>query len=225
MYAPAEVNNRAMRPVGYEKGWLPEAAMAYHVYCIVGTDGDGPTNPILKELCHFNDGFTMKQREKDLRRLQTAGFVTEFGAVNPVPTGLAEVEFVLDQFDSMDPPTSWAFWDYGELTGHNATQVEAYLRTVARAYPRAVSGELKSMHFDARSSSFKMEYQAISGGETELFLPVQRRYSDGFRVTSTPPNVLTIRKAPYGINLIANSSVLVAVEITANAAVQAITFV
>jgi len=58
LYAPAEVNNRAMRKVGYEQGFLPEAAMAYHIYCIVGTDGDGPTNPLLKDLCHFNDGFS-----------------------------------------------------------------------------------------------------------------------------------------------------------------------
>merc|ERR1712048_1405913 len=202
MYAPAEVNNRIMRRVGYEKGFLPGAAMAYHVYCVVGTDGDGPTSWFEKQLCHANDHFSLNQRAKDLRRLQTAGFVTEFGAVNPVPTGLAEVEFVLDYFDAMDPPTSWAFWDYNELTGHNnKTQTEAYLKTVARAYPRAISGELKSMHFDSKTSSFRIEYQAVLGGETELFLPLQRRYPNGFKVTAAPANVLTITKAPYGISL------------------------
>merc|ERR1712086_480118 len=104
-----------MRRVGYEKGFLPEAAMSYHVYCLTGTDGTGPTSPLTKQFCHFNDGFLMKHREDDIRRLQTAGFVTEFGAVSPVPTGLAEVEFVLDHLDAMDPPSSWAFWDYHEL--------------------------------------------------------------------------------------------------------------
>lgn len=46
----------------------------------------------------------------DLKRLQTAGFVTEFGAVSAKPTGLAEVKFVLDALDAADPPLSWTFW-------------------------------------------------------------------------------------------------------------------
>merc|ERR1711937_1060987 len=69
LYAPAEVNNRAMRSVGYEKGFLPEAGMAYHVYCIVGTDGPGPTTPAELKLCHFNDGHLMQQRQDDVKRL------------------------------------------------------------------------------------------------------------------------------------------------------------
>lgn len=56
LYSPAEVNNRAMRRVGYEQGFLPGEPMAFHVYCLTGTDGDGPTTPFTKELCKFNDG-------------------------------------------------------------------------------------------------------------------------------------------------------------------------
>jgi endoglycosylceramidase len=36
LYAPAEVNNRAMRRVGYEDGFLRGEPMAFHVYCLTG---------------------------------------------------------------------------------------------------------------------------------------------------------------------------------------------
>lgn len=64
LYSPAELNNRFMRPVGYERGFLPGEPMAWHVYCLTGTDGDGPTTNLTKELCHFNDGDQFRQREK-----------------------------------------------------------------------------------------------------------------------------------------------------------------
>ena len=81
MYAPAEVNNRLMRHVGYETGFLPGEPMAFHVYCLTGTDGDGPTTNIAKEICHYNDAFQLDIRREDLQRLNAPGFVTEFGAV------------------------------------------------------------------------------------------------------------------------------------------------
>ena len=87
VHSPAELNNRLMRRVGYEEGFLPGEPMAFHVYCLTGTDGDGPTTPLAKELCHFNDGFQLTQRTDDLRRLRTAGIVTEFGAVSASATG------------------------------------------------------------------------------------------------------------------------------------------
>ncbi|CAK0799141.1 unnamed protein product [Prorocentrum cordatum] len=65
LYAPAEVNNRLMRRVGYERGFLPGAGMAYHVYCVVGTDGPGPTTPTQIKLCNYNDKSQMKQRQED----------------------------------------------------------------------------------------------------------------------------------------------------------------
>ena len=54
--------------------------------------------------------FSLDQRQDDLRRLRTAGFVTEFGGVSDVKTGLAEVRRVTEGLDAMRPPVSWAFW-------------------------------------------------------------------------------------------------------------------
>jgi len=217
LFAPAEVNNRAMRRVGYEEGFLPEAGMAYHVYCIVGTDGDGPTTLPLKGLCHFNDHFQMKQRETDLRRLKTAGFITEFGAVNPSPTGLAEVGFVLNHFEAMHPPTSWAFWDFHEIMNHpNKTQVDAYIRLLARPYPRAVAGKLLSLHFDADTSVFEVRYEASAEGATEVVLPKKLRYPEGYSVSASP-DIVVAEDTEYGLRLTVNATEAVTVRVAPSA--------
>ena len=100
------------RSVGYKAGFLPGSPMAFHVYCITGTDGPGPVTPIAKDICHFNDNFQIKVRREDLKRLNTPGFVTEFGAVEDVATGLAEVRFVADHLDGggTGMPLSWVYW-------------------------------------------------------------------------------------------------------------------
>jgi hypothetical protein len=41
LFAPAEINNRLMRHVGYKAGFLPGEPMAFHTYCLTGTDGPG----------------------------------------------------------------------------------------------------------------------------------------------------------------------------------------
>ena len=56
LFSPAEVNNRLMRHVGYQNGFLPGEPMAWHVYCVVGTDASGPQSLFAKLLCHMNDG-------------------------------------------------------------------------------------------------------------------------------------------------------------------------
>ena len=100
--------------LGYNRFLHGGEPMAFHVYYLVGTDGDGPDNPFEIEICKLDDNFTLSQRNKDLLRLQTAGFVTEFGAVNGVSTGLHEVRRVADAMDAMSPPISWCFWDHNE---------------------------------------------------------------------------------------------------------------
>jgi endoglycosylceramidase len=219
LYASSEVTDLLMRRVGYESGWLPEAALAWHAYCIIGTDGDGPTTPLLQAFCHVDDELAMKQREKDLRRLQTAGFVTEFGAVNPSETGLTEVGFVLERLEAMSPPSSWAFWDFSEIIHHsNATQVEAYKRLLARPFPRALAGEIVHLRFNQASSVFHLEYEATEGGVTEIVVPRERRYSSGFDVAVTPEGALSVEDTEYGLKLTATAGQHVTIELTASKA-------
>jgi hypothetical protein len=155
MYAPAEVNNRLMRHVGFEAGFLPGEPMAFHVYCLTGTDGDGPTTKLAQEICHFNDGFQLSNRRKDLKRLDAPGFVTEFGAVSSKPTGLAEVRFVADHLDGAGTgmPLSWIFWDHNLFWND-----ENYRREIARSYPMAIGGDVSNFFFNATDGETLLEY-------------------------------------------------------------------
>ena len=189
LYAPAELNNRLMRSVGFEAGFLPGEPMAFHVYCLTGTGGDGPTTPQQVELCHFNDGFTLAQRERDLQRLGTAGFVTEFGAVSDAPTGLDEVRFVAEAMDAAQPtPLSWAFWD--KLPPDSEGD---YRRALARAYPTAVAGDNVDFSFNASTAAFDLTYDAFgAGGVTEIYLGSWNYPGFAWDVTATPEGCCTV---------------------------------
>ena len=65
LFSPAEINNRLMRHVGYQTGFLSGEPMAFHTYCVTGTDGPGPTTPFSVGLCHLNDGFQLEHRFRE----------------------------------------------------------------------------------------------------------------------------------------------------------------
>jgi endoglycosylceramidase len=190
LYAPAEINNRAMRRVGYEEGFLPGEPMAFHVYCLTGTDGDGPTTPFTKELCKFNDGDQIGQRSSDLRRLRTAGFITEFGAVSAKPTGLGEVLQVLDSFDAGSSgtvaPFSWCFWAGIPADG------TPYRRELARAYPHIVAGTVLDLSFDNTTSAFSLRFHSEVAVEemstSEVIVPVLRYGNSSRWVAGAKPD-------------------------------------
>ena len=197
LFSPAELNNRAFRRVGYEHGFLPGEPMAFHVYCLVGTDGPGPDTPFEIELCKLDDNFTLSQRNDDLLRLQTAGFVTEFGAVNGVPTGLKEVRRVANAMDAMTPPVSWCFWD------HNEPKTEIYRKELSRSYVIASPGLLLSQSFNVTTSEFQCSFQKQKKNDEdekkdiniveeeeenilELFLSKKYYYPNGFDMYTYP---------------------------------------
>eukprot|EP00756_Hemistasia_phaeocysticola_P041987 Hpha_TRINITY_DN16945_c0_g1::TRINITY_DN16945_c0_g1_i2::g.54648::m.54648/K05991/E3.2.1.123; endoglycosylceramidase len=212
LYAPAEVNNRLMRHVGYEKGFLKGEPMAFHVYCITGTDGPGPTTPLTIDLCHFNDGFQLTTRASDLKRLGTAGLVTEFGAVNDVATGRAEIRFVAEHFDAASPPLGWLYWGDGTGIPPNTD----FRTELARSYPSAVGGTLHNLHFNANTSQLRFEYDAVAGAVTDVFLSRVLRYPDGFSVSVMPEGCCNTTHTSSGISILATTPGNVTVAVTRN---------
>lgn len=203
LYAPAEVNNRFQRHVGYKKGFLPDSPMAFHVYCITGTDGPGPVTPITKDICHFNDGFQLKNRRDDLKRLHTPGFVTEFGAVEDVVTGLAEIRFVLDHIDGEGEgmPLSWIFWDYNLVDRSSDT----YRTELARSYPTAVAGTILTFSFNVSTGHMALMYLPNSAtASTELYLSSKYQYKHGFNVVASPSGCCTVAVSKNGASIVVN---------------------
>ena len=203
LFSPAELNNRAFRQVGYNRGFLHGEPMAFHVYCLVGTDGDGPDNPFEIEICKLDDNFTLSQRNKDLLRLQTAGFVTEFGAVNGVSTGLHEVRRVADAMDAMSPPISWCFWD------HNEPKSNSYRKELARSYESAVPGLLLYQRFNTTTSFFEFAFEQMEVHDKnvmEIFLSKQYHYPNGFKMSFEPQGCCNIGSMTKGsfVNVLVN---------------------
>ncbi len=187
--------------------------MAFHTYCITGTDGAGPTTPATIELCHFNDDFQLETREKDLQRLNTAGFVTEFGAVSDKPTGIDEVRFVCDHMDKMNPPISWTFWDHNLIFGD-----ANYEKELSRAYPQAVAGTIESFHFDAKTSEFTMSYVSshIAMQTTEIFLG-NAFYPNGTNVLVSPESCCDVSHTGNGGLFITHHDTGVSVSVKVSA--------
>jgi hypothetical protein len=139
----------------------------------------------------------MTTREKDLRRLNTAGFITEFGAVSDSVTGFNEVRFVCDHMDSMSPPISWTFWDGNLIFGD-----VKYEKELSRAYPRAVAGEIESFSFDANTSEFTLKYVSGAAMETtEVFLGTAF-YPNGTDVSVSPETCCDVKSSGNGVLLI-----------------------
>lgn len=213
LYAPAELNNRFMRHVGYEKGFLEGEPMAFHVYCITGTDGDGPTSPFDIDICHFNDDFQLDHRASDLKRLATAGFITEFGAVSDKPTGIAEVRFVAKHMDKIH--VSWAFWDHNLVFGD-----PTYERELSRPYPRAIAGSVKDFTFDPETTDLTLAFLSSEDGsrDSELWLGAGF-YSNGTNVQVSPAGCCNVTHGDEGrsLHIASPHGVVVEVKVSSSA--------
>ena len=205
LFSPAEVNNRLMRPVGYENGFLGDprgTAMAFHTYCVIGTDAAGPVGMFQKALCHTNDGLQLSRRVEDLARLRTAGFVTEFGGVSDSDTGRAEVRHVASILDGAAPgngskgrrhPLSWTFW-----SGVPASS--AYRREIARSFPKATAGHIQALSFDAGTGLFELRFSpSPGGGQTEIVLATDLHYAAGFETATDPTGCCSVERTADGI--------------------------
>jgi len=71
--------------------------------------GDASKSKIVEKVCEeFND-WQIEVRRKDVERLNTAGFLTEFGAVDPKdPVARKYLSNVMDKVD--DVLHSWTYW-------------------------------------------------------------------------------------------------------------------
>eukprot|EP00050_Salpingoeca_kvevrii_P012279 m.21381 g.21381 ORF g.21381 m.21381 type:complete len:500 (+) comp3920_c0_seq1:16-1515(+) len=129
-------------------------------------------------------------RQRDLKRFNSAGFVTE-----TEPNLLDDIERHLQ---------SWAVWEYksflptmnqtdlipvctgcGSLLWPNGKYSADMGKQLSRTYPQATQGLLVSSHFDETSNAFKMVFTANLDvkAPTRIFLNEQLRYPHGHDVS------------------------------------------
>ena len=81
----------------------------------------------------------------------------------------------------------WAFWDCGWLR-RDADQ--EYFPLVTSAYPRRVAGFPLLYHYEIDSKTLILEFENRPGvtGPTEIFIPAQRDYPQGWEVEVSDPD-------------------------------------
>jgi endoglycosylceramidase len=165
-------------------------AMSYHVYCpMLQTDiGDASKSKLVEKVCEKASGWQIGVKGKDVSRLNTAGILSEFGAIDPNnPDALKYLSSVMSNVDEY--LHSWTYW-YMHIDVENGNPE---YKTLARSYARRTSGVVKTMAFDIDSSEFKLEYTSAKvGGETEIFCSTKYYYESGMDVAVEGPATFSV---------------------------------
>ena len=151
-------------PVGFTEGpggvaYNDRQALSYHVYCLV-VDAEKPTDfwKYIVELlsidaCDVLDDVLYDVRREDTKRLNLAGFLTEFGNAG---SGLA-AEDVID-FATAKMDKYFHGWSYWYLTPDPNVRNSTEIMALARPFPHAIAGTPTFLHFDPKSKNFTLIY-------------------------------------------------------------------
>jgi endoglycosylceramidase len=200
-------------------GGDPHAGLSFHDYCLYEPQTQANTG------CDPFDDLVFANAEKHVAGTGDALMLTEFGATDDRSNN----EAMVDRADRT--MVSWMWWHYcgcndPTTTGPGSAQAlvvdpsrpptgenlqTAKLDTVARPYPRLVSGTPRSWSFARDTRTFRAEYTTARAGggrfaartRSEFMLPA-RQYPDGYAahvsggaITSSPgARVLRVAACP-----------------------------
>jgi endoglycosylceramidase len=229
LYSGMEVGDRLTTAVGFEEGpggpsYDAKQALVMHNYCAIGTDGGGPQPGTQRAFCDVTDGKTFAARDKDKRRLNTALFMTEFGATGTSATGLKEVSVVADGADALHPPVSWAYWAWDAFKGPNGN-TSATWSAISRSYAPVIDGRLEHWSGGGSDSRFEVTFTTgvVSGqGDSQTHIYFAPGLKDA-KVTVQPEGAVDVVGAcgkdctPHATEIIlfnnkANTKVTVVIE-------------
>jgi len=155
----------------------PRLGYAPHLYDMTAEQGGGwkLDNPYVKDW--------EKLRAADRDKQGGVLWLGEFGGANDQPNMADFVRQILDMADRQR--MGYALWAYdgGSWSPIGSDGKDTLWATwLTRPYPRAVAGNLESFSYDPKTRVFWMQWtprkQAL--GPTEIALPVNRVYPDGY---------------------------------------------
>ncbi|KAI9300143.1 glycoside hydrolase superfamily [Cunninghamella echinulata] len=139
---------------------------------------------------------TLENRQKDNKRLKTAGVMTEFTFWMGDDKQMADLQTNVNTADQY--MVSWMGWAYENLYNYQTKEMYPVLaKHYSRAYPSAVAGIPTSFFFNPSDQSFQLEFttKKSTTAPTELILP-KPTYPNGYNVTFTPKDALI----PYRVD-------------------------
>jgi endoglycosylceramidase len=178
---------------------------SFHYYCPLNTLFNALQLGVLDSLpfgpqdtCESFGDNTFAEARAQSDKMAGVELLTEFGATDELPV-LAEVAAQADaalvgwqywQYKNFDDPTtesqeSGAQSLFADDTDLSTVKVEK-LRILSRTYPQATAGTPLALSFDPDTAEFHYRYAPRSAaGPTEIYVPVDLHYPDGYRVEVT----------------------------------------
>eukprot|EP01096_Ripella_sp_DP13-Kostka_P014216 TRINITY_DN634_c0_g1_i4.p1 TRINITY_DN634_c0_g1~~TRINITY_DN634_c0_g1_i4.p1 ORF type:complete len:536 (-),score=168.48 TRINITY_DN634_c0_g1_i4:53-1615(-) len=190
-------------------------AFSYHVYCGPSTSTGDPTSILL---CNATDGYFFDTRKKDIQRLGTGHFLTEFGAMEGTTIGVESIDFVTNQADRLIE--SWAYWqfkNYNDITTVSGTtggesfylgngQLDtAKVKALARTYAQFTAGVPLVHSFNPLTAVFTLSFNATGYttqapySQTVIAYSQQFYYPAGVQVVIEPASAATYQITPRNI--------------------------
>ncbi|EGG14323.1 hypothetical protein DFA_12093 [Cavenderia fasciculata] len=181
--------------------WRNLSTLSYHYYV--------PPDFSIKEI--------MWARMRDLEKLGTAGFLTEFGGPQ-----VGDPQAMIQVLEETDLNLqSWMLWVYDSLFNDNGEPNPEQIKIFSRTYPQYVSGTTKSMSFNTTSGEFSMVYTMNPNIQepTEIYLNENVHYPNGYTFTVSPSKDVVIASTQTNRLLLTNNNnqpIDVTITITAN---------
>jgi hypothetical protein len=148
----------------------------------------------------------------DLDKLNTAGFLTEWGALvdaDALDTNDANIVGLLAdnlvqswtywQFKSFKDPTTQAMQRDGTVAEGlydpwTGVILDSKVALLTRTYPKSVAGAIRSLFFDPVSKHFKLVFTASTSakGRTHIYASSRWHYPQGVAATVEPEDMATV---------------------------------
>ena len=185
-------------PCGFETGpggagYNDKQSLSYHIYCPF-IQSDVPINSSLIEECYLLNDLQWKYRLEDTARLNTAGFLTEFGAIPYDALGYELIDYMMDVCD--DNLVSWAYWYITPDT--NASEPSAVVPSLTRTYAyKIASSNVTRMVYNHTTEGFLLQYEMYAGMvernlTTEIYFSTQFHYPQGVECDVQPGTTVQV---------------------------------
>ena len=152
------------------------SVFSYHIYCPVFQADVHHTHPniISYGICNIDNLEFLKLRYNDTIKLQSAGFLTEFGAYYEYSK--YPVELMRNIFDNLDLyGHSWTYWA-------GFPDNKTLLRELSRTYALYVGGKVIDTYFNSELSEYYLKYTS-NGNPSVIYINRNLRYINGINIS------------------------------------------
>ena len=195
-YEPVMIN---VFSTGFKKGpggdsFNSKQSLSYHIYCPLVSDSGAPKSDLV---CEFWDQMFMEVRQTDIKKLKTAGVLSEYGALDESEASLREIERINRIADyNFQSTIYWSFKHFEDITTanrdgsenlyyKNGTLQEAKVKALSRTYAKRIAGNPVRMRFDSDTSQFDLTFQVnsqLNSRKTEIFANRDFYYPNGISI-------------------------------------------